>query len=56
MTEIFPTLDIARSGETQWNLCGQHTGLTNLPLTEGDTLTAAVRQTAPRMGLHSTTP
>jgi len=32
---MFPTLYVARHGETAWNLSGQHTGLRDLPLTEG---------------------
>jgi len=34
MSEILPVLYLARHGETTWSLSGQHTGLTDLPLTE----------------------
>src|SRR5207247_1361795 len=34
MDETLPTVCIARHGETAWSLTGQHTGLTDLPLTE----------------------
>lgn len=34
MSETLPLLYLARHGETAWSLTGQHTGLTDLPLTE----------------------
>jgi len=34
MREIFPAVYLARHGETAWTITGQHTGLTDLPLTE----------------------
>ncbi len=34
MSEVLPLLYLARHGETAWSLTGQHTGLTDLPLTE----------------------
>jgi probable phosphoglycerate mutase len=34
MNEELPTIYLARHGETVWSLTGQHTGLTDLPLTE----------------------
>ena len=33
MTEVLPAVYVARHGETAWSLSGQHTGLTDLPLT-----------------------
>ena len=34
MSDSLPIVYIARHGETAWSLSGQHTGLTDLPLTE----------------------
>ncbi len=34
MSEALPIIYVARHGETAWSLTGQHTGLTDLPLTE----------------------
>src|SRR4249920_2969999 len=34
MSEKLPTIYLARHGETGWSISGQHTGLTDLPLTE----------------------
>jgi len=34
MNDILPAIYLARHGETDWSLTGQHTGLTDLPLTE----------------------
>lgn len=34
MSEQLPAIYLARHGETAWSLSGQHTGLTDLPLTE----------------------
>lgn len=34
MSEILPVIYLARHGETAWSVTGQHTGLTDLPLTE----------------------
>src|SRR5436190_23174577 len=34
MNQLLPIVFLARHGETAWTLSGQHTGLTDLPLTE----------------------
>src|SRR5262249_48534649 len=34
MSEILPVVYLARHGETAWSATGQHTGLTDLPLTK----------------------
>src|SRR2546430_9421532 len=34
MSEILPVIYLVRHGETAWSLTGQHTGLTDLPLTK----------------------
>ena len=34
MSQVLPIVYLARHGETAWTLSGQHTGLTDLPLTE----------------------
>ena len=34
MSEVLPLVYLARHGETAWSLSGQHTGRTDLPLTE----------------------
>lgn len=45
MSNALPTIYLARHGETAWSLSGQHTGLTDLPLTErGEENARALRE------------
>jgi broad specificity phosphatase PhoE len=48
MSEMLATIYLARHGETAWSLSGQHTGLTDLPLTERGERNA--RQLGQRLG------
>jgi broad specificity phosphatase PhoE len=47
MTSALPIVCLARHGETAWSLSGQHTGLSDLPLTERGESDA--RSLAPRL-------
>jgi probable phosphoglycerate mutase len=47
MSQTLPIIYLARHGETEWSLSGQHTGLTDLPLTECGQENA--RRLAPRL-------
>src|SRR6478736_4194883 len=40
MSAVLPIICLARHGETAWSLSGQHTGLTDLPLTQRGELNA----------------
>ena len=45
MNNSLPVVYLARHGETQWSLTGQHTGLTDLPLTQrGEENARALRE------------
>lgn len=48
MNEMLPIIYLARHGETEWSLSGQHTGLTDLPLTAHGERNA--RQLGERLG------
>ena len=47
MSDTFPLVYLARHGETAWTVTGQHTGLTDLPLTERGEANA--RRLGPRL-------
>jgi len=51
MTDKLPVIYLARHGETAWSLSGQHTGRTDLPLTEEGERQA--RSLAGRLAGHS---
>lgn len=40
MSERLPEVTLVRHGETPWSLSGQHTGLTDIPMTPGGDATA----------------
>lgn len=48
MSEALPTIYLARHGETAWSLSGQHTGRTDIPLTDRGERNA--RRLGPRLG------
>ena len=48
MSDTLPVVYLARHGETAWTISGQHTGLTDLPLTERG------EENARRLGLRMT--
>jgi len=53
MSEVLPVVYVARHGNTAWTLSGQHTGLTDLPLTpEGEAQRPAAWGTDERHDIH----
>jgi broad specificity phosphatase PhoE len=40
MSKVLPIIYLVRHGETAWTLSGQHTGLTDLPLTKAGEMNA----------------
>lgn len=50
MSQELPIIYVARHGETAWSLTGQHTGLTDLPLTErGERIARLLRDRLERL-------
>lgn len=47
MSSVFPQIHLVRHGETAWSLSGQHTGRTDMPLTQAGE--AAARGVADRL-------
>ncbi len=59
MSNALPVIYLARHGETAWSLSGQHTGLTDLPLTEHgeeDALSLKKRLSGMKFGKVFTSP
>src|SRR5262245_57917022 len=59
MSEALPTIYLARHGETAWSLSGQHTGITDLPLTqrgEGNARKLGARLKGPKFAQVFTSP
>ena len=57
VTQPLPIIYVARHGETAWTVTGQHTGLTDLPLTAAGELNAdaageSAERTNLRQGIH----
>jgi broad specificity phosphatase PhoE len=59
MSNLLPVIYLARHGETKWSLTGQHTGLTDLPLTkrgEGNARALGKRLTGLKFAMVFTSP
>ena len=46
MSDKLPKIYLARHGDTEWSLSGQHTGVTDIPLTPTVRRTPAAGRTA----------